>query len=307
MDIIKRFQQETIIIFGANGFLGSLITRKLHSSGFQILPVVRPGANRSRISNLENLTILEVESMKWSELITYYRPSIVICAQWSGVLRQDRENYELQDKNIEPILKLAIVAAESNVGTFVCLGSQAEAKESMAFIEEIFCNSGQTAYGIAKAKLHAQLEILFEGTNCRFIWARVFSVYGPSDFSDSLLVQIFESGIANNEFVISNPSKYWSYLYEDDFASAIEQILKTLNISGCVNIGNPAFNQIREIVAIWQGSSIKESIDFETKQSNIGFFPDTGKLTRVGWEPSVSLEVGIQKTRKAFSKRIHTR
>lgn len=307
MDILKGLQQETVIVFGANGFLGSLITMKLHNSGFQVLPVIRPGANKSRLRNLEGLMILEVESTKWSELITRHKPGIVICAQWSGVLRQDRENYEIQNKNIEPILKLANVSEESNVGTFICLGSQAEAEESMGFIEENFCNSGKTVYGIVKAELHSQLQTLFKRTNCRFIWARVFSVYGPSDFSDSLLVKMFESEKTNREFVVSNPSKYWSYLYEEDFASAIEQILKNFNISGCVNIGNPAFNQIREIVALWQGSSITDSIDFKTSQDNIGFFPDTEKLTTVGWKPLISLEAGIQGTRKALSERTHSR
>lgn len=251
--------------------------------------------------------ILEVEPTKWSELITHYKPRIVICAQWSGVVRRDRDNYEIQDKNIEPILKLANASEASNVGTFICLGSQAEAEESMAFIEEVFCNSGKTAYGIVKAKLHSQLQTFFESTNCRFIWARVFSVYGPSDFSDSLMVQIFESEKTKREFVISNPSKFWSYLHEEDFASAIEQILVNFNISGCVNIANPAFNQIREIVALWQGYSITDSIDFETSQTNIGFFPDTEKLTTVGWRPLISLEAGIQGTRKALSEPTRTR
>jgi nucleoside-diphosphate-sugar epimerase len=307
VDDLKKLQQKTVIIFGANGFLGSVITRKLYNSGFQVLPVIRPGANKSRLNDLAGLKILEVDPKNWPQIIKRYMPSVVICAQWSGVFKQDRENYEIQDKNIEPILKLAVVAKEISVGTFICLGSQAEAKESTSSIQEIYYNSGKTAYGSAKANLHSQLESLFKSTNSRFIWARVFSVYGPSDYSDSLSVQLFESEIAGNEFVVSNPSKFWSYLYEDDFASAIEHILKNLNIWGCVNVGNPIFMQVREIVAIWQKSLITDPIHFEFNETNIGFFPDTGKLTAVGWEPSISLEVGIQRTREEFTERNHAK
>ena len=307
MDDLKKLQQETVIIFGANGFLGSVITRKLHNSGFQVLPVIRPGANKSRLIDLAGLKIVEADPTTWPQIITSCMPSGVICAQWSGVLKQDRENYEIQYKNIDPILKLAIVAKELNVGTFMCLGSQAEAKESTSSIQEIFYNSGQIAYGVVKAKLHSQLESLFVNTNCRFVWARVFSVYGPSDFSDSLLAQLFESETAGNELVILNPSKYWSYLYEDDFASAIERILKDSKITDCVNVGNPIFSQIREIVAIWQGSLISNPIDFESNQTNIGFFPNTEKLAGIGWGPSISLENGIKRTRQAFIERTHAR
>jgi nucleoside-diphosphate-sugar epimerase len=96
-------------------------------------------------------------------------------------------------------------------------------------------------------------------------------------------------------------------LHEEDFASAIEQILKDPSITGCVNVGNPTFNQISEIVATWQGSLITDPIDFESNQNNIGFFPDIVKLTRAGWEPSISLEVGIQRMRKEFNEGTHAR
>jgi len=268
-----------------------------------VLAVVRPGSNKLRLNDLQDLKTLEVEPTLWPELITQHNPGVVICAQWSGVLKQDRENYEMQEKNIDPIMKLANAAAESNVGTFVCLGSQAESKESTASIQEIFCNTAQTAYGVVKANLHSQLKSFFESTNCRFVWARVFSVYGPSDFSDSLLVQLNKSEIIGKKFIVSHPSKYGSYLYEDDFASAIEELVINYNISGCVNVGNPVLNQIRNIVAIWNRSIVTDSIDSEPDQSNIGFFPETRKLRKLGWEPSISLEEGIQRTRKAFSER----
>ena len=298
-------QVEEVIVFGANGFLGSVITRKLHNSGFVVVPVIRPGANKSRLSGLENLKVLEVESEEWSQLVTKYVPSAIVCAQWDGVSKRDRNSLELQETNTEPILKIAMAAKESKVGSFISFGSQAEANESIRTIEEDFYDSGESAYGIIKAKLHRQLAALFENSECRFIWARVFSVYGPSDFSDSLLLQLFESQASGNELVISNPSKAWSYLFEDDFASAIEEILKNSTVANTVNIGNPKFSEIREIVAMWQGSSLGDHTNHQTSHAGIGFFPDVTKLKTIGWSPSISLQEGIRRTRKAFSDRVN--
>ena len=296
-----------MIVFGANGFLGSVITKRLYDSGYEVLPIIRPGANISRLQDLGGTKILEVETSKWQEIVGEHKPSIVICAQWNGVLKQDRENQELQNSNIEPISNIAIAAKEFGTGNFLCLGSQAEAKESMEPIFEEFYGSGISAYGIAKAKLHEHLASLFEHSDCRFIWARVFSVYGPSDFSDSLLTRLFESQISGNKLPILNPSKLWSFLYQEDLASAIEQILTNPTVANTVNIGNPKFHEIREIVAVCQGSTLDNSVENKATSTNLGFFPDLTKLISIGWTPMITLEEGIERTRNAFTYRTETK
>lgn len=305
MIISKKRLKERVVIFGANGFLGSVITKKLHNSCFDVLPLVRPGANISRLRGLENLEILEVEPEEWPQVIPKYGPSSIICAQWNGVIRQERNNFQLQNSNIESILNIANSAKESKVESFVCFGSQAEVKETVESIKEEFYDSGESAYGVAKSKLHFNLASLFNDSNCRFIWARIFSVYGPSDFSDSLLMQLFRSQMIKSELAISNPSKFWSYLYEDDFALAIEEILKHSNISGTVNVGSPDFNEIRQIVAKWSGFSLEDHNVYQSNEVNLGFFPQLEKLRSIGWSPSVSLDEGIQRTQKALSDRVN--
>lgn len=297
---------ESIVVFGANGFLGSVITKKLHSHGFEVVPVMRPGSNRSRLIGLENLKILEIKPEEWPQLIIERTPKAIICAQWIGVSKEDRNNFYLQNKNIQPILDLANSAKKAKVSCFICFGSQAEVKESAEFIKEEFYDSGESAYGVTKSILHSKLASLFAASECRFIWARVFSIYGPSDFSDSLLSRLFESEKAPNELVILNPSKFWSYLYEDDFASAIESILKSSSIMNTVNVGSPVFHEIREIVASWREESLTDQKIHKSDHANIGFFPQTEKLKSFGWTPSVSLDEGIRRTRKAFSDRTNS-
>jgi nucleoside-diphosphate-sugar epimerase len=303
----KGSRRESVLVFGANGFLGSVVTKKLSHSGFDVLPVIRPGANKARLQNMSDIKLLEVESDRWPGIVTEYAPDAVICAQWNGVLKQDRENIDLQITNIEPILNIAIATKVSGAGKFLCFGSQAEARESVETIGEEFYNSGQSAYGNIKARLHEHLASLFEDSDCRFIWARVFSVYGPSDFSDSLLMRLFESQALGDELVLLNPSKLWSILYEDDFASAIEQILKNPNIKNTINIGSTTLHEIKEIAATWQGSTVVDLVDHQTSSTNLGFFPDVTKLKAIGWVPSISLEEGIKRTRKAFSDRVNPR
>jgi nucleoside-diphosphate-sugar epimerase len=120
-------------------------------------------------------------------------------------------------------------------------------------------------------------------------------------------MQLFESQVSGDELVISNPSKLWSYLYEDDFALAIEQILNNPTVASTINIGSPKFIEIREIVAMWYENSPPDLADDHTSATNVGFFPDLTKLKAIGWSPSISLEEGIKRTRKAFSDRVNPR
>jgi len=302
----SRNPHELVIVYGANGFLGSVITKKLHKSGIAVLAVVRPTSDRSRIEGLKNLEVIEEESFNWPQLIEKYKPGAVICAQWRGVSKRDREDLEMQRSNVQPFADLAHAALTSSVQTFICFGSQAESQKSIQKIAEEIYNSGTTAYGRVKAQLYSNLDSIFNESKCRFVWARVFSVYGPSDTSDSLLMQLHESESKRIKLKIENPNTLWSFLYEDDFAAAVERILQSTDIKGITNIGNPLLVEIQSIVNTWFKAPLKPSVGLENDNASEGFFPELRKLKSIGWTSGVSLEEGVQRTREAYRRRFNS-
>jgi nucleoside-diphosphate-sugar epimerase len=295
-----------VIVYGANGFLGSVITKRLHKSGIAVLAVIRPTSDKSRFEGLKNLEVIEEESFNWPQLIEKYKPGAVICAQWRGVSKSDREDLEMQMSNIQPFIDFANAAVASSVQTFICFGSQAESQKSSQMIAEEIYNSGTTAYGRVKALLHSNLDFIFNESKCRFVWARVFSVYGPSDTSESLLMQLHESESQGIKLKIENPDTLWSFLYEDDFAAAIERILQSTDIEGITNIGNPLLVEIQTIVNTWFEAPLKPSTRLENDMASEGFFPELSKLKSIGWTSGVSLEEGIQRTREAYRGRFNS-
>jgi nucleoside-diphosphate-sugar epimerase len=214
----------------------------------------------------------------------------------------DREDLELQKSNIQPFIDLANAALASSVQTFVCFGSQAESQKSIQKIPEEICSSGTTAYGRIKSQLHSNLDSIFNDSKCRFVWARVFSVFGPSDTSDSLLMKLHESETQEIYLKIENPDTLWSFLYEDDFAAAVERILQSTDIEGVINIGNPLLVEIQSIVDTWFEAPPKPSNRVENDMASEGFFPEMRKLKSIGWTSGVSLEEGIRRTREAYRR-----
>jgi UDP-glucose 4-epimerase len=283
---------EVLIVFGANGFLGSVITKRLHFEGKNVIAVVRPGAIISRLSHNLNLNIQEIDSANWPSLIRERNPKTIIVAQWDGVREADRDNFEKQERNISQITQLALAANESGVANFLAFGSQAEVSRSLNLIEEKFYDSGISQYGKAKTQLFRELEKIFRNSGTRFFWARIFSVYGPNDNMESLLSQLHLHKKRDTNFVIRNPSMLWSFLFEEDFARAILALIESDIHSGIVNIANPNLVSIREIVSIWQDTLVT------ARNMSInrlpGFFPVTTKLDSIGWKPEVSLEDGVQ-------------
>jgi nucleoside-diphosphate-sugar epimerase len=290
------------LVFGANGFLGSAIANTLSLSGRNVIAVIRPDASRNQLLENSKLRIIRMAPNLWPKLLADVKPTHVICTQWSGVQKSLRGDVNVQESNLTPIIELAEVTKSLSINTFIALGSQAESIESASLITEEISRSGTSPYGKAKSKLCSELSSIFEDSYTRFIWARVFSVYGPSDKSDSILMELHKSELEGVKLNVNNPNTLWSFLYEDDFADAVKRILESVNVSGVINIANPQLVEIQRIVDTWLGSSHNSSEGNENNTVKQGFFPMVGKLMSLGWAPEVSLEEGIQRTREAYRR-----
>ena len=61
------------MIYGANGFLGSLIANMFFEIGEDVICVVRPSAECGRIQNIPIERIERVDPIFWEEMIQKYR------------------------------------------------------------------------------------------------------------------------------------------------------------------------------------------------------------------------------------------
>jgi len=115
-------------------------------------------------------------------------------------------------------------------------------------------------------------------------------------------MQLYESESRGINLKIENPNTLWSFLYEDDFAAAVERILQGTDIEGVINIGNPLLVEIQSIVNTWFEAPVKPFVGLENGSVSEGFFPELRKLKSIGWTSGVSLEEGIQRTREAYRR-----
>lgn len=280
----------TVMIFGASGFLGSALANSL-SRTFNVIAVVRPESDTWRL-NTDLKALITEPTENWKNLVKSYKPKTVICAQWNGTEIRYRENSELQESNVIQIEGIAQVARDERVSTFIAFGSQAETSKTLKFVPEQLIQNPASAYGAMKIKLLLDLNELFMESESRFIWARVFSIFGPMEIGETLIPNLIRAKCVGEPLIVNNPTLQWSYLYIDDFTSAIEKLIETKEISGVVNIGNDELVTIESICKMISNGSYTSKKETTMKQE--GYFPILDKLKRADWRPALSLEESLK-------------
>ena len=297
-----------ISIFGVSGFLGSHIYNKLKLQGIDAHGICRSNSDLWRIGRFTD-DVFRLSDAEIENYIIKTRPSTVIASSWEGLRGSARIDFDLQLRNVNRVHQLAELCIKHEVGTFIAFGSQNEYMQQKATIPESFGGPGSDEYGIAKVLLGKKLESLFLDSNTRFCWARLFSIYGPMDSMETLLAGMTRSALKNTVYRIASSHTPWSYLYVDDFANALEIIVKNSEIDGVINVGNPSTVYVKEIAT--QASRILSAmfptwpgLKFEHEIVSNGRIPQIEKLQQFNWTPSTPLQIGLEKTVNWFSTQI---
>jgi len=294
-----------ILIFGASGFLGAAITQTLQNVGIDFRAIIRPSSSLMRLQGIPHEKIFPTPVEEWHQLVSKYRPEVVVCAFWEGVDANLRSNAEVQVANIQKVLDLAQICIEQDIKKFIAFGSQAEVSESPKLIAEVYSANRDSEYAASKSELQEKLLKKYYTRPQNFSWVRVFSIYGDGDSDNNLIPQMYRSACNNLIFHVSNPGLNWSYLHKEDFQRGMLAIIESGNLFGVINLGNQKSVYVHEIVWAtelelkkrfpeWQG------IELQNQLPSFGKIPDTRKLTSVGWQPEIELEDGIQMTVKGL-------
>ncbi len=143
---------------------------------------------------------------------------------------------------------------------------------------------------------------------------RIFNTYGPRmAVDDGRVVSNFIVQALKDEdlTVYGDGSQTRSFCYVSDLITALSQMMNTTDFSGPVNIGNPAEFTILELAKkVLQLTGSRSQIVFRPLPSDDPprRRPDISLAkSRLGWEPRVDLEDGLQKTIAYFRENLGIR
>ena len=292
-----------VLITGANGFLGSHITKQFLLEGHDIYAIslntthiddILPKIKFSKCST-NNIDKIEVEIKKFS-------PDAVIHCAWDGGNSYLTINDNSQfSNNIPGIVSLLNIIKKYNVPYFIGIGSGAEYGDKSYNILETDKESPISLYGTCKLIAKVYTEHFCNLNQIKWAWIRPFYIYGPGDVPTRLIPRVISLCINRESIKLDDCKSITDYLYINDFVSAITLLLNSKR-EGVFNICSANPQYIKEVVL--KIATITDNIN----NIEFGAIPNRNNYPSIivgdnhraknilSWNPLVNIDEGLRAT-----------
>ena len=295
---------EKILITGANGLVGSALTRYLKDKNYNIFPVTRKEADLFKFD----------ETM---DIVNEIKPTMIInsAARVGGILANNENRTEFIIENLKINMNLLEAVKFHNEIKFINLGSSCiYPLNAPNPIKEESIMSGHleptnSPYAMAKLTAIEIGDAITKQHGNTIINLMPTNLYGPNDNFDEKSSHVIPGLIARMHKAKINSSKefkIWGtgkplreFLFVDDFADAVHYIIDNNINENLLNIGSGKEISILDLVKL-----IKNIINFEGElifdsekpDGNPRKLLDSSKINTLGWTPKTELVDGIERT-----------
>ena len=213
-----------VIITGATGMIGMALIQYCIQRNIEVLAIIRK--NSKRKSNLDifnkKIKILECDLNNYCKLDYNEKDfDTFFHLAWNGTLNYEREDNSKQEVNIGYTIDAVHLAKRLGCNLFIGVGSQAEYGNIEGIISEKTEEIPNTPYGIAKMKSGYESRKIAQELGIRHIWTRVFSVYGPYDSDNTMILKSIQSFFNGESLDYTLGEQNWDYIYSFDVAKAL--------------------------------------------------------------------------------------
>lgn len=295
---------DRIVLTGATSMLGVALINECIKKNIEVIAIVRP--NSKNISRLPNSKFIHIVCSELDSLgslkLENYECDVFYHFGWTGTDKYRRNDEEEQQMNIKYTLDAVHLAKKMGCHTFIGAGSQAEYGRVAGIIRPNTSVNPDISYGIAKYAAGKLSSNLCKKLGIRHIWTRIFSVYGPYDHDDTLVMYCIKQLIQKEKPTLTKCEQLWDYLYCEDAARAFYLIGENGQDQSLYCIGSGKSKPLKEYVEIIR-MSIDEKLELGFGEIPYSFnqvmnlTPDTTDLMKdTGFYPMIDFTEGIRKT-----------
>ena len=214
------------IVTGANGFVGSAVTKELLNNGISVTAIVHAG-HRDRLSEASGLKVVscDLEELK-------ARPGqlqentfdVFYHFAWSGSAGPERANTALQLNNAQWTVDALRAAKELGCQRFLCAGSIMEHETMAAAYTQGNRPGPAYIYGGGKLIAHVMCMSVAAQIGIDLLWPEITNAYGPGERSPRLVNTTIQKCIRGEEPQFTSGTQNYDFVYIDDLARAFRLI-----------------------------------------------------------------------------------
>lgn len=217
-----------VVITGATGMIGVTLSEYLTNQGIEVLAIIRE--NSKRRENLKESNLLKIVECSLENLNKLNLPDndydVFYHLGWDGTFGKDRMDIEKQERNVTYTIDAVNLSKRLGCNTFIGAGSQAEYGRIEGVISSDTLENPETEYGKAKLKAGIESRKLANELNMKHIWTRIFSVYGPYDGENTMIMTSIREMLKGVSPEYTLGEQNWDYIYSEDLAKALHLLAK---------------------------------------------------------------------------------
>ena len=288
------------LVTGATGFVGSHLTRKLLSEGWEVHILLRDKSDTQKLNDLQDKIQTHRSDGRTTTLVQIFqqaKPDVVFhLASRVQSGHRPEEIEDLVSSNITLGTQLLEGMLQSGTRYFVNAGSYWQYFESGSYNPVNF-------YAATKQAFQDLLRFYTETSSISALTLVLYDVYGPEDTRNKLF-QLVETASQSGEPLAMTPGEqYLDLVYIDDVVEAFCQAARLLQTNSqgdreecyAVTSGRPL--RLKEVVAIYQrvtGKTVPVVWGKRPYRNREVMRPWKG-TPLPGWKAGIDLETGIQR------------
>ena len=278
-----------VLVTGATGFVGEALLELLGLHDVACIGRKRPVTLPDSVTWID-ADLLKIDDSAQLE-IERFSPECCVHLAWAGL-----PDYSLRMclANLTAGIQLFHLLNKLGCRKIIGVGTCWEYGACTGQIQESFPGFELNLFAAHKTALREIGQSLIMGADRRFIWARIFFVYGARQRSTSLIPSAHISIKRGEVPKINTLEAINDFVHVQDVASALLHLLENGDAIGTYNIGSGQPTSVAEVVnaiALQMGRELPY-LNPNLKLDN-GFWADINRLKSLGWKPVHTLRSGI--------------
>lgn len=239
-----------VLLTGVTGFLGSRIAETLINHDIKVIGLKQKKSDTWRCKGfLDKVYWIDIdENYDYKKKLEGITIDVLIHCAWIGVKANERDNLDLQQKNIHFLKNILEIVQITGIKKMIFLGSQSEYGVLNNIVNETKKCEVVNAYSRVKLDSLRLVEGFAKKNNLSWVWLRVFSVFGEKEDSTWLIPSLIKRMKVDGQMDFTLGEQKYAYLYIGDFATIVYKILSKTIDSGIYNISSNNAMPVRKVV-----------------------------------------------------------